>query len=386
MGPLSLDDFKQFALDQAGQPPTPMPNLQPSQGSQIANTIDTTSPQTPQAQDVQPKQGPIKSFLSQFIYGAGQGLLNHVGLQTDAQKQQVQSNQQQQTMAGQRAQQGANDLSAYRQAQTGGLQAKADLLDQQNQPFQIPNDPGIPQALRGQTTTVGNWQALSKIFTQNQGKTDVADTRADATRDVATTRAGAATQNAETAANVRRDIASGNLRMAGARLSLAQQVAAAKANGSYGNPPADRLRRGDLANNAQDNINTTIEDVKSNPDLFGQIAGHFTTVQEMLGSNNPAIRKIAVQIHNAALASNGAHGLRSAQAVPDTEKTIINSFRDSPETTIAGLNAMNQSLDTFIQDAQHGKQFVPRGTNTPVAPGAATHRFNPATGKIEAIQ
>ena len=169
-------------------------------------------------------------------------------------------------------------------------------------------------------------------------------------------------QNAETAANVKRDLGAGNLRMAGARLALAQQVAAAKANGTYEAPTADRLCRGDLANNAQDNINSTIEDLKANPDLFGKIAGRYTTIQEMLGLDNPAIRKIAVQIHNAALASNGAHGLRSAQAVPDTEKTILNNFRDNPATALAGLNAMNQSLDTFIQDASQGKHFTPHNS------------------------
>ena len=38
--------------------------------------------------EVQTQPGPIKSFLSQFIYGAGQGLVKHAGLETDAERQQ----------------------------------------------------------------------------------------------------------------------------------------------------------------------------------------------------------------------------------------------------------------------------------------------------------
>ena len=176
---LTLDDFKQFALDNAGAsdngqapPAQPMPNINPSMGQQIAQSINST-PNAPPVTQVQPKEGPIKSFLTQFIHGAGQGLLSHVGLQTDAERQQVQFNQAQQVAEAQRAQQGANDLSAYRKAQTGGLEAKATELDRRNQPFTIPNDPSIPQQLRGQQTTVGNWETLSKFFAQNQGKQQV---------------------------------------------------------------------------------------------------------------------------------------------------------------------------------------------------------------------
>lgn len=388
--------LKRYALEQAAPPPpaptaspvqaalsgmsAPMPNIQ-SPAPQVSlagpqqmasNVPSIAAPQAPQVTPVQAQPGPIKSFLQQFVHGAGQGLLTHVGLENDAQRQARVFNQGIAT-------QNANRQSDLTQAQIDSLSGKSEALNAQNQPIDT-STLGIPGL-----TGVVLQKDLPRVLIQhvrNQGNQGVADTRAKAATDVADTRAASLEAHDAVSSQVRRDIAAGQLGMAGARLHLAQQVAAAKQNGSYGAPTADRLRRGDLANNAQDNIATTIEDIQKNPNLFGKISGHYTTAQQMIGSDDPAIARIGVQIHNAALASNGAHGLRSAQAVADTEKELLNHFRNSPEATISGLNAMNSSLNTFIQDAAEGRHFTPRN---PSAAPAATHRFNPTTGKIEAI-
>ena len=154
---MTLDDFKQFALDNAGAsdngqapPAQPMPNINPSMGQQIAQSINAT-PNAPPVTQVQPKEGPIKSFLTQFIHGAGQGLLSHVGLQTDAERQQIQFQQAQAQAASQRAQQGANDLSAYRQAQIGPLA----VLRRINLTLLTSHNSTIPQHSRCTRSTQG---------------------------------------------------------------------------------------------------------------------------------------------------------------------------------------------------------------------------------------
>lgn len=126
-----------------------------------------------------------------------------------------------------------------------------------------------------------------------------------------------------------------------------------------GNPSADRLKRGDLANNVLENTQQIRSLITQNPDLFGRVAGHFTTAQQMIGSDDPAISQLGVRIHNAALASNGAHGLRSQEAVAQTEQMLLNHFRNSPKATMAGLDALDDSVKTFIDAAQQGKRAQP---------------------------
>jgi hypothetical protein len=194
---LTLDDYKRMALAaqaqaqqlgpvapdapavQAQAAPVaqvpqaaPMPNLQPpapSQGAQIANSINTMSPQTqaPSVTDVVPKQGPIKSFLTQFIHGAGQGMLAHVGLPTDAENQQRAFAQAQAQAASQRATQ----LQAV---QIQNYQSEAQQRAAQNQTVDT-STLGIP----GLTGTVLQ-KDLPKVIVQhlqNQGKTDVQASR-----------------------------------------------------------------------------------------------------------------------------------------------------------------------------------------------------------------
>ncbi len=145
-----------------------------------------------------------------------------------------------------------------------------------------------------------------------------------------------------------------------------------------GNPSADRLKRGDLANNVLENTQQIRSLITQNPDLFGRVAGHFTTAQQMIGSDDPAISQLGVRIHNAALASNGAHGLRSQEAVAQTEQMLLNHFRNSPKATMAGLDALDDSVKTFIDAAQQGKRAQP--TSDVIKPETGEYSRT-ATGK-----
>lgn len=168
-----------------GSAPAPQqlqPASTPVQPSSIAAV--SSPPATPQDHP-----GPIKSFLSNFLYGTGQGLLKHAGLPTDYEKQQD-------SLRNALSQQSANDNSSYRQAMTGQILNKAQEFDRQSQPYVIPNDKETFGSLAGTPTTVGNFENLSKIGFKNFGatqvqqlKNDASNYKADRTLDAATARA-----------------------------------------------------------------------------------------------------------------------------------------------------------------------------------------------------
>lgn len=132
--------------------------------------------------------------------------------------------------------------------------------------------------------------------------------------------------------------------------------------------PADRLKRGDLAANAISNLDSIDKMVSDNPDLFGMISGRITNVQQMMGSDNPAIRRIGVAIHNYALASNGAHGVRSQQAIQTTENEILNHFKDGVDAVHGGIQEAKGSLTQFVNDQKLGNRPQPAATS----PGGST--------------
>jgi hypothetical protein len=127
----------------------------------------------------------------------------------------------------------------------------------------------------------------------------------------------------------------------------------------------DRQKRGDLANNAIDNLNSMEEIINRRPDLIGPGAGRFTSVQQMMGSNDPDISALGMAAHNAALASNGAHGLRSAQAIEGTEAALLNHFKSGPEGIKGGIRQLRSSLGTFVRDANLGTKPSASGEMTP---------------------
>jgi hypothetical protein len=114
----------------------------------------------------------------------------------------------------------------------------------------------------------------------------------------------------------------------------------------------------------------------------------------MIGSNDPDIQALGVRMHNIALASNGAHGIRSAQAVKETEDELFNHFHAGPNAILGALDATRDSMKTFIQDEANFRTTGARtGNNRPstsaspaAAPaqtGTSVLKFNPQTGRLE---
>lgn len=169
-----IEAFKRFALQQAVmQPPDAnvpsMPNALPNLGTPLQ------VPQVTAPQPVQQQPGPIKSFLQNFIYGSGQGLLAKAGLETDAEKQQRMFNQQQAT-------QNATAQNQLRQAQMQALNSQNEQEDLSQ--YGIPNLTGTAARKDVPKIITAHIQGLSRENT--------ATTRAEASRDVANTNADSA--------------------------------------------------------------------------------------------------------------------------------------------------------------------------------------------------
>lgn len=154
-------------------------------------------------------------------------------------------------------------------------------------------------------------------------------------------------------------------------------------NGSF-KVPNDVTKRAALASNVNENADGVEKILKEDPNLVGAAAGRYTTVQQMIGSDDPNISALGVRMHNIALASNGAHGIRAQQAIADTENTIFNHFKTGPNGIKAALDATRGSMQTFLDDEKNFSETGKResaasGPSSP--PAGATHTVMGSDGK-----
>lgn len=131
--------------------------------------------------------------------------------------------------------------------------------------------------------------------------------------------------------------------------------------------PADVTKRAALASNVNENADAAEAVVSRNPNIVGAMGGRYSNVQQMMGSNDPDIAELGVRMHNMALASNGAHGVRSQEAVQKTEDELFNNFKMGPQGIKSALGATRSSVQTFLNDEQN---FQTSGKRTG-APGGA---------------
>lgn len=145
-----------------------------------------------------------------------------------------------------------------------------------------------------------------------------------------------------------------------------------------GKPSADRLKRGDLAANAIHNLNNIEEIIgRRGDDLFGPIMGRISNIRDMVGSDDPDLAAIGTEIHNYALASNGAHGVRSQQAVEKTEDEILKHMKRGTNGAMGGIRAAKDSLLDFVKDQQLGNRARSQNPTQPKGQPQATHVYNP---------
>lgn len=285
-----------------------------------------------------------------------------------------------------KTQQGIADTQAQMQ-QRQSLANKADAQADEYAPQVVTPEQatamGMPQ-LAGVTMNSRDLANLSGRHDTNTTAVTNTNTKAGASEAVATTRAGATTDAAKIKGAVTEDVAAaanktrmllGNLR---ANVSTANSQRAHGGTGPAGagnfKVPADVTKRAALANNVNENSTAAEALLARRPDIVGAAGGRYTSVQNMMGSNDPDIAEMGVRMHNIALASNGAHGLRSAEAVQQTENELFNNFKRGPQGITSALNATRGSMQTFLDDEKNfsttGKRVGAPAGNGSAAPSS----------------
>lgn len=136
--------------------------------------------------------------------------------------------------------------------------------------------------------------------------------------------------------------------------------------------PADVTKRAALGANVLENADAVDQIINKRPDIIGAAGGRYSNVQQMIGSDDPDIQALGVRMHNIALASNGAHGVRAQQAIQKTEDELFGNFKAGPNAIKGALGATRASMQTFLNDEQNfsttGKRTggtVPTSTTLP---------------------
>lgn len=152
-----------------------------------------------------------------------------------------------------------------------------------------------------------------------------------------------------------------------------------------GKVPADVTKRAALSSNVLENSDAIDGILNRRPDIVGASGGRYSNIQQLIGSDDPDIQALGVRMHNIALASNGAHGLRSAEAIAQTENELFNHFKAGPNAIRGGLGAIRGSVQTFLDDEKNYQTSGSR-TGNPMKPptGAAVESYvrDPKTGKL----
>jgi len=178
----------------------------------------------------------------------------------------------------------------------------------------------------------------------------------------------------------------------------AKAETAAKAGAEWKpNVTNDEKKKSELAENIAENATAVNAALDRRKDLVGAIAGRFTNVEQMIGNNDSDISAIGNRIHNIAMANSGVHGFRSQEGVKETEANILNHFKNGPEAVKGALASNVDSVQTFIDNARpesyqtHSSQggagayYQKKIGGSTTSTTKATHRYNQATGKIEAL-
>lgn len=195
------------------------------------------------------------------------------------------------------------------------------------------------------TSTTNNQNTNNTRASNNQNNNDTKKSIADAANERMKGIADAANKTKQL-------IAAGH--DATSRSNNANTVANKGSNGAGGfKVPADVTKRAALAANVNENADAVEQLLNKRPDMLGSEGGRYTNVQQMIGSNDPDIHEMGVRMHNIALASNGAHGVRAAGAIQKTEDELFNNFKSGPQGIAGSLKATRDSMQTFLNDEQN---------------------------------
>jgi hypothetical protein len=149
-----------------------------------------------------------------------------------------------------------------------------------------------------------------------------------------------------------------------------------------GKVPAATEAKAGLARNIGENTDEAVKIIQAQGDqLLGPAMGRFTTVEQMIGNNDPNISALGTRIHNIAMASVGIHGSRAVGNVRDQETNLLNHFKSGKDAALAALAANKDSAQSFINDERNWNTY---GSGTGPIRQAATN--TPAPGSSNASQ
>ncbi len=114
----------------------------------------------------------------------------------------------------------------------------------------------------------------------------------------------------------------------------------------------DEKKKAELSENVVFNANNMASILARRPDIVGKVAGRFTTLEQMAGTNDPDITSLQQDMHNIAMANVGIHGMRANDAVHDVETNILNSFKNGPRAIGGALKSSADSVQTFIDNVR----------------------------------
>jgi hypothetical protein len=276
----------------------------------------------------------------------------------------------------------AEEDAAAQAAQRAALAKKAEAQGESFEPISLSPEQaaaiGHPE-LTGQDMLPRGYSMMLAGKQRGDVATSVAGTKAQSAKDVAETRAQSAKDIETAREQSRKDIAdaANKTRMLLEEKRAATSTAntnariAAKAPGAPGSAkvPADVTKRAALASNVLENSDAVEDILQRRPDIVGAAGGRYTNVQQLIGSDDPDIQALGVRIHNIALASNGAHGVRSFEAVRQTEDELFSHFKAGPHAIRGALQATRGSMQTFLDDERN---FQTHGNRAGSAGGAGT--------------
>jgi hypothetical protein len=131
-------------------------------------------------------------------------------------------------------------------------------------------------------------------------------------------------------------------------------------------PSADEIRRSDLANNMNENLDKLQDIVQRRPDLFGPVAGRLTSLRQWTGTDDPDIAALKTIHEYLGMASVGAHAMRNAQHVAEAADAVFNSYKNDPKAIMGSIQDARDSIKTFIGDVQ-GNAIRSQGQRVPAA-------------------
>lgn len=153
-------------------------------------------------------------------------------------------------------------------------------------------------------------------------------------------------------------------------------------------PTGTERNKADMANSAKEQLTDIKSIVHSRPDIFGPVAGRTTDFNVWLGSQDPDAQRFRAARTIAGDHLAGTFGGRSEAALQALD-SAIGHFKDNPAALDAGLDQLLKANTTFQKAGSvrtSGSKANASATPQNSSGGAATHKWNPATGEIEEIK